>query len=401
MRRLRILSLILFIPVYSVFAQNLQDVLTSGMANLQMKRYREAVADFSRYLETDSGNLSANLGRAEAFFKLTEWKNAISDFENAELISPGIGSLGLARTYAQMGDAALSVQYLEKHLKSEKRAPEKKILLDKAFEPIENSGEWRALWRKDWYSDSEQIIREVEYLIGNESFKEALSMLDDQIRQDPENAAYYHLRARIYTVRHEYKQALTNCDLALRYQNDNLEYLVTKSAVLVDMRKYEDALKAMNRAIYLNPVQLHLYCERAEIHNKAGNFTGALKDINHYLKFIDNDQEALFLCGQINQNMGKLYPALESFNKLIELDQGNPAYFFARGIAYLESGTFQYAIVDFGMVLDLDPSNSEAYLNRGKAYLAIDDNEHACYDFDKAREKGNKEAYDLMYKHCR
>jgi tetratricopeptide (TPR) repeat protein len=401
MRRLLKTIPVFFTIAFTVLAQDPQDLLTSGMADLQMKRYREAVAEFTRFLELEkSENLSAYLGRAEAYLRLSEWERAIADFEKAEQIAPGSGNLGLARTHAQMGNAKESVYYLEKHLKSEQRVPEKKILLDKAFESVENSSEWRALWRKDWYTTGEQVIRDVEYLMGKESNKEALSILDEQIRQDPENPVFYHLRAKIFTSQQEYKQALTNCDLALRYQKDNQEYLVTKSAILVGMRKYDEALKSLNRAIYLNPTQLDLYPERALVHEKAGNLTDALQDIDHYLKFIDNDKTALLLAGQLNQKIGKLYPALERFNKLIELDQSNPVYFISRGKAYLEAGTYRYAISDFGMALDLDPSNDDTYLNRGKAYLAIDDLDHACYDFREAAEKGNKEAAELFYKYC-
>jgi len=391
-----------FTLAFTILAQDPQVLLTSGMANLQTKRYVEAVAEFTKYLELEkSENLSAYLGRAEAYFNLSESGKAIADFEKAEQIAPGSGNLGLARTYAQMGSAKESVEYLEKHLRSEQRVPEKKIFLDKAFEPVESSSEWRALWRKDWYTPGEQVVRDVEYLMEKKSYKEALAKLDEQIRLDPENPVYYHLRAKVFSSQQEFKQALTNCDLALRYQKDNLEYLETKSAILVGMEKYEDALKALNRAIYLNPVQLHLYPERALVHEKAGNYTDALQDIDHYLDYIDNDLEALLLSGQLNQKLGKLYPALERFNKLIEIDQSNPAYFISRGKAYLEASTYRYAIYDFGMALDLDPSNDDTYLHRGKAYLAIDDPEHACYDFRNAAEKGNKEASELFYKYCK
>ena len=386
----------------SLPAQDPQDILTRGVANLQMGNNQAAVVDFTRYLELEQHeSLPAYLGRAEAHFKLAEWEKAIADFEKSEQINPGSGNLGIARTYAQMGNAKESVLYLEKHLKSEQRVAEKIILLDKAFEPVENSSEWRALWRKEWYTTGEQLVRDVEYLLGKESYREALAELDEQISLDPENHTFYHLRAKIFAAKKDFKQALTNCELALRYRKDNLEYLKTKSSILTEMRNYEDALKALNRAIYLNPTQLQLYPERALVHEKAGNYSDALKDIDHYLRYIDNDPEALLLSGQLNQKMGKLYPALERFNKLIELDQSNPTYFISRGKAYLEANTYQYAIYDFGMALDLDPYNTDTYLNRGKAYLAIDDPDHACYDFREAAEKGNKEASELYYKYCK
>jgi len=401
MRSLRIILIILLIPVPNIFAQSPQELLTSGMANLKMQRYSESITDFTKYLETSKDKLPGYLGRAEAFINMDKWDRAISDFENAETLSPGKGSIGLARTYARMGNAVLATQYLENHLRSVAKIPEKEIFLDKSFEAIENSKEWRSLWRNDWYSEHEHIVRDVEYLIGNGSLNEALRKLNEQVGNDPENAELYHLMAKAYAAQGESKRALSSCDLALRYQKDNMDFLLTKSTILMGMKKYDDALKPMNRAIYLNPEHLNLYTIRAEIHHKAGDLSRALDDINHYLQFLDTDREALLLCGRLNQESGKLFPALENYNKLIDLDQGNPVYFMARGNAYFESGTYRYAISDFSMALDLDPANSQTYLNRGKSYLAIGDQEHACYDFMKALEKGNKEAADLLYKNCR
>jgi tetratricopeptide (TPR) repeat protein len=401
MRRLSIVFLIIVFHMSAGISQSSEELLTRGAAHLKMENYDRAVEHFTRYLETANNNLQGFLGRAEAYVNLGDLEKALADFSYAEQISEGAGNYGLARTYALMGNASMAVKYLEKHLMSDHKLPEKIILLEKSFEKIEGSRDWRNLWRNDWYTDFEVFVREINYHISKASYTEALDGVNRKLQEDPENPELYHLKARIQLGLGEYKQALTSCDLALRYQKDTKEYLLTKSSVLARMGKHQEALKPMNRLIYLDPVDLDLYPVRARLYAEAGDPVKAIDDISHYLDYIDTDKEALLFSGNLHQEIGKIYPALENFNKLIELDQSNPVYFIARGKAFTESGTFQYAISDFGMALDLDPDNADTYLERGKVFLEIDDRDNACYDLKMALEKGNRQAADLVYKYCR
>ena len=388
----------MFLPMG--ICQDNREYLLKGMADIQMERNEAAIENLTLYLETDNTNHLAYLFRAEAHFNLKNWNKAVSDFETANSIKPGSGNLGLARAYASTGDATLAVQHLENHLRSEYRVPEKVIFLDKTFEKIEDSREWRNLWRNDWYSDREHILRDLEYLIGNEAYEEALGVLKEAIQKYPENDEFHSQKARIHVARLEFKQALSEYDLALKYRDDHPDYLAGKAEVLHNLKRSREAITALNRAIYVNPLRLDLYPVRARLYFESGELSRALDDIETYLAYFTGEEEALYLSGRINQEMGKYYPALDRFNQLIQSNSGNPRNFFARGMAYLEAGTYRYAIEDFGMALDLDPSDPLTYLNRGKAFIEIGDVDAACYDFDKARRKGNKEAYNLYYKHC-
>ena len=53
--------------------------------------------------------------------------------------------------------------------------PQKIIKQDSAFKFIEYSIEWRNLWAIEWYNKTEYIYSEIEYLIGNENYIEAIN----------------------------------------------------------------------------------------------------------------------------------------------------------------------------------------------------------------------------------
>ncbi|UCG27619.1 MAG: tetratricopeptide repeat protein, partial [Bacteroidales bacterium] len=246
--------------------QDNREYFLKGMADLQMQKNESAIENLTIYLESDNMNHMAYLFRAEAYFNLKEWDKALSDFITAESIKPGSGNLGLARTYASKGNAALAIQYLESHLRSGYRVPEKVILLDKAFENIENSREWRGLWHNDWYTDSEHILRDLEYLIGNEQYAEASGILEKSIQMYPEKDEFYYQKARIHMARKEFKQALSQYDLALKYAKDHPDYLTGKADVLQKLKRHKEAITALSRAIYVNQDRLDLYMVRARLY---------------------------------------------------------------------------------------------------------------------------------------
>ena len=94
------------------------------------------------------------------------YSEAINDYNEANRLIPFSGEYGLARIYALKGDAKTSLYHLEQNLSSSFRKSEKDIMLDPAFGSIENTPEWRQFWKKEWYTEIEKGISEIEYYLA-------------------------------------------------------------------------------------------------------------------------------------------------------------------------------------------------------------------------------------------
>jgi len=69
----------------------------------------------------------------------------------------------LSRVYAIKKDVKASLDNLGKSMNSRFKRSEKEIMLDNAFSRVENTPEWRLFWKKEWYSDIEKGISEIEF----------------------------------------------------------------------------------------------------------------------------------------------------------------------------------------------------------------------------------------------
>ena len=118
-----------------------------------------------------------------------DYSSAISDYNEANKITPFSGEFGLSRIYALKGDAATSLYHLELNLNSRYRRGEKEIMLDPAFGAIENRPEWRLFWKKEWYTGIEKGISEIEFYSSSGKIDEServLSELKNNYRDNDE-----------------------------------------------------------------------------------------------------------------------------------------------------------------------------------------------------------------------
>ncbi len=102
-----------------------------------------------------------------------------ADLNEANKLTPFSGEYGLARIYALKGDAGTAIYHLELNINSPFKKGEKEILLDPAFDAIENKQEWRQFWKKDWYSLTEKSISEIEYYISAGKIDDSKDVLDE------------------------------------------------------------------------------------------------------------------------------------------------------------------------------------------------------------------------------
>jgi len=399
-RYINIVFLLVFTVVANSYGQNKQENYLKGLANLETNKFQRAIELFTEVIKDGNYHYQVLLKRGEAYLETGNYDLAIVDFQSANTLEAGSGSLGLARVYGLSGKPGLVVKYLEEHLNSSFKEPGKRIKLDNAFQSIDRSREWKSLWRKDWYSPDEYRIQEIEYLIQNKSYKEAKVLLNTALAENPRDGKLWALQARVNTGIKDYKASLEDYDNALKYDKDNREYLVARAEVLIRMKEFNDALKWLNRAIYLYPDQLKLYNKRSILYRESGNYPKAIEDIQFYLNYYYEDEEAWHQCGMLYVDQNKYLSALECFNRIVEINPGNPRNFIARADAYLKTRTYKYAINDYSMALDLDPGNYQTYLNRGIANVLTGNLKAACYDFDRSRKLGSREAELKYHKYC-
>lgn len=338
--------------------------------------------------------------RAEAYILKGDYTSAISDFNEANRLNPSSGEYGLSRIYALKGDAATSLYHLELNLKSAFKKSEKEIMLDPSFAPLENTPAWRQFWKKEWYSQLERSLSEIEYCTSSGKTEEASAILETLRKNYNGDAdvSYAESLVKIASGKNNEGAAV----LARLLVNDpvNEKYLRTLARVQAAGSNYAGATVSYSQLIGSGVADAELYIKRAEAYRRTGENGKAIADIEKYLSLYPTSRKALSMAGKTEAESGDNLKAIEYFSKNLELHPSDPECYTDRADSYYISKSWDWAIKDYSMALDLDPRNADAWLNMGVANFSTGKTDQACHDFRQSFALGSKRASELISKYC-
>lgn len=372
-----------------------QDPYLSGIARLEEGDLQGARALFTTALETKGASPDLFLKLAETFYSSGAYQQAIDYAKEANRMESGKGNYLLARSFAISGQATPAVQYLEKHLKSGYKRPRHEILLDSAFASIEETADWKALWRQTWYSEAENLEFEVTYLRRSADYIVALEKIGEGLSENPRWDELYAEKGHILLLMGNHQDAVRAYSHAIQISG-TAAYYQGRAEAYIQQEKYTEGIKDLERTLRLQPEKLNLYKRLSLLYQSAGNYPEATENILQYLEYFPASAEAHFISGHIYFDNGDYLKALDCFNRCLELDKDEARYFGARGKTYLKTYTYEYALKDFIMALDLDPYNPRTWYMKGLCRLKLLNKEGARSDFEKAARYGSIEARQIL-----
>ena len=338
--------------------------------------------------------------RAEACILKGDYSGAISDFNEADKLTPFSGEYGLSRIYALKGDAGTTLYHLEMNLNSIFKKGEKEIMLDPAFSAIDNRSEWRQFWKNEWYTATEKSISEIQYYISagkTDESKEVLSELKKSYEGNPE---VIYAEALVNLASGKYSDVIKAVTDLNTKNPGNEKYLRILAKAQSGASDPIGASITYSQLLSSGVADAELLILRAECYNRTGETDKALADVNKYLEFYPDNDAALSLAGKAETKSGDNLKALEYFSRNLKLHPNDPECYIDRANAYFLSKSWDLAINDYSMSLDLKPSNSDVWLNKGIALLSSGKLEDACHDFRAAFSLGNKRVTDYISRNC-
>lgn len=337
----------------------LAEYLQKGAEHLEQKQYNEALSEFDRAVNADSGSAEAYKGRADAYHFTGENEKAIADY--TEAISLGLNG---AEIYRRRGFNQKSVLNFDKAIADYTEA----IKLDN--------------------SDGESYAGRCQTYLDNRQFDLALTDCNKALELNPEDANAYVSRGNVYLAKNENNPAIADFNKSLRLQKENAAAYLGRGSAYYNKENYGKALDDFTEAIRLDAQNPVAYGLRGLIYQKANrdekaiaDFTGAIR-INPEFSLLYASRAKSFL------NLKKYDEAIADYTNAIKFNNsGNAAdFYFERGIAYFEKDELDKAAGDFTEVINLDPKSYGAYQNRGAVYLKQGKKDLAEADFKKERE---------------
>ena len=219
---------------------------------------------------------------------------------------------------------------------------------------------------------------------------------------------------------------LSSCDFtsAEEYYSQSFEFEENG-----DLKKAIELLdKALDKKEKFRPALLN----RGYYKTELGNLNGGIEDYLKLLKFDQDNTSALFNIGNNFSELDEHEKAIDYYSKALKTEGALKSWagsdggalainvnfdlkrfdsdmdynvldceiYFERGLEYLKLEQFDNAISDIEKSLKADNAKRDCYFMLGKAYVGKKDSINACDNFIKSAKLGDKEAREMLKKHC-
>ncbi|TNE59591.1 MAG: tetratricopeptide repeat protein [Alphaproteobacteria bacterium] len=195
-----------------------------GAADLQMKFYGIALADFEEALEIDPENVRYLTGKGRSLLGLERPVDAIDEFRAALAVEPThVAALtGLGEAYALNGQFPLANAFLSKAVEA---APENNLA--------------RLARGKAW-------VQQGEFVLAETDFSAALS-------NSPESLDALYLRGKARMAQKDHEGALADYDAAKALDDDREDVRLDRVLALAQLGRTSDAQLELNEVIEMAP----------------------------------------------------------------------------------------------------------------------------------------------------
>jgi tetratricopeptide (TPR) repeat protein len=325
-----------------------------GVADKELRRYDQAVADFSRALELRPKNRDIWRWRAGAYEALNQKDKALADLASATAWEPVD-----ATDFRTRAEAYRGLHQYDKAVADLSRAIELDPTVTEYYRA--RAASYAELRRHD----------------------QAFADLTRIIELDPGNAASWIARGQAYRNHHDYDKALADFNKAIALDPKNASAFNDRGWTYRDAGQQDKALADYNRATELDPTFFVAWVLRAITYRERGAYDKALAELSRAIELQPNTTWGWHERAETYRQRKQYDQALADMNRAIQLDPTNAYYYRVRAASYADLHRHEQAFADLSRAIKLDPGNAASWIARGEAY-------HHHHDFDKALADFNK-----------
>jgi tetratricopeptide (TPR) repeat protein/CHAT domain-containing protein len=396
-----------------------------GDAQTSVRRYYQAVRDYTAALLRKPKDATLLTDRAIVYIKLKDYPKALAD-ANAAILADATFALAYntrGDAYYFQGDYENAIVNFDKacelddqkSLYFENRAYSHKQLRhwDEALADYSTAialdpSPWRLSARGDCY-------------ISKGDYESAVKDFAEAIRISPDYAPYWESRGNALRLAGRWDEAIRDYDQAITlddrnaqrynvrgdayyYHADTLRLRGDEASLTAAQADFEKSVDDFTRAIDLDR-SVPLYWEnRAVSLRKLGQFAEALNDFQKAIELAEADPQRLDAAARYAQRghgyygQGDYENAAKDYRKALEFAPNAAYYHQYLAEALRLAGNFAEAAPEYDKAIEIDPQNPERCMTRGNAYRYEGQFARAIEDFDKAIELNEDDANPYNYR---
>jgi tetratricopeptide (TPR) repeat protein len=335
--------------------------LMQGTAELDATHFQKGEELLSKAIETDPKSAVALVQRGRCYYRLEKFTHAISDFNRALALHPGLKLSIQALKYKTTSVECIKdwKQMLTDCNQLIKLNPYEPFAYSSRAKAYKNLGE-EALSKKDlrtvqMLAPRNQAYWQATNMIKSESagqsrFDAALRIMNQHLKGHPYDGEAYFQRAGINSQLGKMKETMADYDACIKYTPDRFLLNADRARFLTELKRYKEAIVGYTDALELAPGNDHLMLDRAACYMHLGDYANSIKD----------------------------YTALSALHP----DDEDPLHFRAR--VYVLTKQYTKALYDYDRVIYMAPDQAANYSERSKVYEKLGKHDLAVKDADKA-----------------
>eukprot|EP01056_Protomagalhaensia_sp_Gyna25_P000254 Protomagalhaensia_sp_Gyna_25__253@NODE_111_length_5195_cov_31_637704_g88_i0_p1_GENE_NODE_111_length_5195_cov_31_637704_g88_i0NODE_111_length_5195_cov_31_637704_g88_i0_p1_ORF_typecomplete_len549_score78_29TPR_16/PF13432_6/0_0057TPR_16/PF13432_6/2_4e09TPR_16/PF13432_6/3_3e11TPR_16/PF13432_6/0_0083TPR_16/PF13432_6/0_0026TPR_16/PF13432_6/8_5e06TPR_16/PF13432_6/7_4e06TPR_16/PF13432_6/29TPR_16/PF13432_6/8e08TPR_16/PF13432_6/4_9e07TPR_16/PF13432_6/7_8e08TPR_19/PF14559_6/0_0062TPR_19/PF14559_6/2e07TPR_1 len=225
---------------------------------------------------------------------------------------------------------------------------------------------------------------------------EAVKALNEAIKDEPDNAAYFANRCSARLAASDYIDALQDAERVIDLQRHDPGGYDLKGHCLLGLGNCREAQRSWDQAIKRSPLQADLFMSRSQALTRVGDRTAALKDARKAAQLAPDCAETWNWQGQCQMVAKDSLSAKVSFDQAIELEPQESSYYVSRSEAHLELNEMILALRDARRAVKLSPQSAAAWSQRGRCLAQM----HKFHDAKEAYDKAIEAAPDSAKLYC-
>jgi tetratricopeptide (TPR) repeat protein len=227
-------------------------------------------------------------------------------------------------------------------------------------------------------------------LYGKAAYKEAIEVLNDAIRLDPQHELAYNLRGNCLNMINEVEQAFADYNEAYRLNPGYINPVINRALYWKSKRQFDKATTEFELAEKIDPKFISLYTFRGLYWLEQQNYEKALVDYTEAIRLDPVLLTAYNNRSYIYRTLGDYDNAMADANEAIRINPKYPNAYVNRGTVYHERKEYDKALQEFEEAIRLDPKMGNAYYNRGYTFAIMKQYPKALADYNEAVRLGQK-----------
>ncbi len=217
---------------------------------------------------------------------------------------------------------------------------------------------------------SEHIIDRVFVLLSQKRFSEANNLLNDLLRESPNDSEYLRLSSHIAQQLGDLTKALNQANASIAADPNSSLSHYTKCNVLLELDKLREAKISINKAILLAPLDADNYALLAHLYFREKQYDKALESANDALAFEPENLLALNTRSSALLKLGNHDESFKTIEGALREDPNDSNTHANYGWNLLESGDHKKALIHFSEALKNNPNSSFAQAGMMEALKA-------------------------------